>query len=90
MGLRWRKGSLGQVRQFKNIMKSRIESLDQVTYVPTHSLPPFFDNDNNDDDVYDDVEEYVVHQVFVLLAYSLLSYLSLSAHNAWMSENTVS
>jgi len=27
-------------------------------------------------------------QVFVLLAYSLLSYLSLSAHNAWMSENT--
>ena len=80
MGLRWRKGALGQVRQFKNIMKSRIESLDQVTYVPTHSLPPFFDND----------EEYVVPQVFVLLAYSLLSYLSLSAHNAWMSENTVS
>ena len=54
--------------------------------MPTHSLPPFLDNENNNDDV----EEYVVHQVFVLLAYSLLSYLSLTAHNVWMSENTVS
>ena len=68
------------------MIKSRLDSLDQVTYVPTHSLRSFFDNNNDDDEV----EEYVVHQVFVLLAYSLLSYLSLSAHNAWMSENTVS
>ena len=30
------------------------------------------------------------NQVAVLAAYSLLSYLSLSAHNAWMRENTVS
>ena len=30
------------------------------------------------------------NQVAVLAAYSILSYLSLSAHNAWMRENTVS
>ena len=30
------------------------------------------------------------NQVAVLAAYSVLSYLSLSAHNAWMRENTVS
>ena len=30
------------------------------------------------------------NQVAVLAAYSILSYLSLSGHNAWMRENTVS
>ena len=51
----------------------------QISPGPRYSLRNHWKGDSNP-----------VYQVAVLAAYSLLSYLSLSAHNAWMRENTVS
>ena len=79
MGRRWRRGAAGQV----STLGPRYFQA-QISPRPRYPLGP---------DISWEVSVKVTdnpNQVAVLAAYSLLSYLSLSAHNAWMRENTVS